>query len=264
MVKSMNNKETFGGEIGKQVPVKDIYNDLAHPSLSTVGQALQGLTRVALSPVTALVWGYDKICGYLEVAIPEYFANRKIDKDKIQTPDPAIAVPIIEAMRYTSHKTELRELFTNLLGAAMNSDTAQTVHPAYVEIVKQLETDEAKLLKKMTPTIVKFYPLINVKLKYGVGDGVVFIKWFTDLGFDVCEKPEKIGTYLENLERLKLIEVPPLMSFTDNQAYEELFNHPAIKKESLLEKIPDDMKFGYDKLVFNLTSFGVDFIKACN
>lgn len=36
----MDKKETFGAEVAKQLPVKDIYNDLAHPTLSTVGQAL--------------------------------------------------------------------------------------------------------------------------------------------------------------------------------------------------------------------------------
>ena len=108
-------KETFGGEIAKQLPVKDIYTDLAHPTLSTIGQTLQGATRIALAPVTALIWGYDKIADYLDVAIPEYFAKRKIKKENITTPDPAIAVPLIGAMCYTSHKPELREMFTNLL-----------------------------------------------------------------------------------------------------------------------------------------------------
>ena len=73
----MDKKETFGGEIAKQLPVKDIYNDLAHPALSTVGQGLQGVTKLALAPISALVWGYDKIADYLDVAIPEYFEKRK-------------------------------------------------------------------------------------------------------------------------------------------------------------------------------------------
>ena len=70
---NMDKKETFAGEIAKQLPVKDIYNDLAHPALSTVGQGLQGVTKLALAPISALVWGYDKIADYLDVAIPEYF-----------------------------------------------------------------------------------------------------------------------------------------------------------------------------------------------
>ena len=142
----MGSKETFGAELAKQIPIKDVYADLAHPTLSTVGQALQGVTRVALAPVTALVWGYDKISGYLDVAIPEYFAKRKVEKEKIVTPDPSIAVPLIEAMRYTAHKPELREMFTNLLGASMNSETFDE-HPAFVEIIKQLCPDECKILK---------------------------------------------------------------------------------------------------------------------
>ena len=60
----MDKKETFGAEIAKQLPIKDIYDDLAHPTLSTVGQALQGATKVALSPIFAMVWGVDKIAGY--------------------------------------------------------------------------------------------------------------------------------------------------------------------------------------------------------
>lgn len=31
----MDKKETFGGEIAKQLPIKDIYNDLARPTVST-------------------------------------------------------------------------------------------------------------------------------------------------------------------------------------------------------------------------------------
>lgn len=53
----MNDKETFGAELAKQLPVKEIYADLAHPTLSTIGQALQGVTRVALAPVTAFSLG---------------------------------------------------------------------------------------------------------------------------------------------------------------------------------------------------------------
>ena len=71
-----DKKETFGGELGKNLPIKEIYNDVAHPALSTIGQTLQGATRVALAPISAMIWGYDKIAGYLDVAIPEYFAGK--------------------------------------------------------------------------------------------------------------------------------------------------------------------------------------------
>ena len=74
----MGEKETFGGEIAKQIPVKEIYQDLFQPTLSTLGKTLQGATRVALAPISAMIWGYDKIANYLDVAIPEYFVRRKV------------------------------------------------------------------------------------------------------------------------------------------------------------------------------------------
>ena len=112
----IDKKESFGGEIAKQVPVKAVYDDVFHPPLTEIGKAVQGATRVALAPISALVWGYDKIASYLDTAVPEYFAKRQIGQEKIKTPDPSIAVPTVFAMTYNSHKPELREMFTNLLG----------------------------------------------------------------------------------------------------------------------------------------------------
>ena len=57
-----------------------------------------------------------------------------------------IAVPVVEAMRYNSHKEELREMFTNLVGAAMHADSIDA-HPAFVDIIKQLSPDEGKMIK---------------------------------------------------------------------------------------------------------------------
>ena len=77
----MDKKEGFGAEIAKQIPIKEIYDDVAHPTLSTVGEGLQGATKLALAPISAMVWGYEKIAEYLDVAIPEYFAKKKIEKE---------------------------------------------------------------------------------------------------------------------------------------------------------------------------------------
>jgi len=65
--------------------------------------------------------------------------------EKIVTPDPSIAGSIIEALKLTVEKESLRELYSNLLAKSMNIDTAQNAHPAFVEILKQLTSDEAKI-----------------------------------------------------------------------------------------------------------------------
>lgn len=165
---------------------------MAHPALDTVGQGLQGVTKLALAPISALVWGYDKIADYLDVAIPEYFEKRKIEKEKIISPDPMIAVPVVEAMRYTSHKEELREMFTNLLGAAMNADSIDA-HPAFVDIIKQLSPDEGKMIKYLYQDDKQPMIKIRVKLDNSAGEGDIS-PYFSDICYKakpdthICKK----------------------------------------------------------------------------
>jgi hypothetical protein len=45
----------------KAVP---IYQDLAQPAVRVVGSALEGAVRVALAPVSLLVWGYEQTKDY--------------------------------------------------------------------------------------------------------------------------------------------------------------------------------------------------------
>lgn len=112
----MDKKETFAGEVVKRLPMEKLYDDLLHSALSTVGEGLQGVTKIALAPISILVWGYDQVAEWLQKELPSYFERKKIKKEKVVTPDEAIAVPTIEALRYNLKKEELRNMFTNLLG----------------------------------------------------------------------------------------------------------------------------------------------------
>ena len=254
----MDKKETFGGEIAKQLPVKDIYNDLAHPALSTVGQGLQGLTKLALAPISALVWGYDKIADYLDVAIPEYFEKRKIEKEKIISPDPMIAVPVVEAMRYTSHKEELREMFTNLLGAAMNADSIDA-HPAFVDIIKQLSPDEGKMIKYLYQDDKQPMIKIRVKLDNGAGESDI-LPYFSDICYKAdCQYPQKFPEYLDNLHRLGIVEVYYERFLVDEKYYEELKHQPYFPHIEENEKINIVEK----KSMYELSEFGKEFCKVC-
>lgn len=253
----MNDKETFGAELAKQLPVKEIYSDLAHPTLSTIGQALQGVTRVALAPVTALVWGYDKISDYLDVAIPEYFAKRKVKEENIVTPDPSIAVPLIEAMRYTSHKPELREMFTNLLGASMNNETYDE-HPAFVEIIKQLCADECKMLKHLY--VDPKMPMIKVRVQLDKGGEIDAMPYFSDICIkSKCEHPSKFPEYLDNLHRLGLVEIFYDRYLSDDVYYEELRKNP-----NYIHVAPSNSeKIKEKKSMYELSELGKKFCSVC-
>jgi len=189
------SKETFRAELAKRIPVDKIYGDLFQPALSEAGKGLQGAVKLALSPISAMVWGYDKIAEYLDIAMPEYFAKRKISKEKIFTGDIAVVVPVVEAMRYMSDKTIIRNLFINLLGATMNRDTTDSVHPAFVEIIKQLSTNEASLITKILDTYV-----VMADYEAPTQAGTVS-------GYNVCAfEHDNLGISIDNLIRLGIYE----------------------------------------------------------
>ena len=252
-----DKKETFGGELGKNLPIKEIYNDVAHPVLSTIGQTLQGATRVALAPISAMIWGYDKIAGYLDVAIPEYFARKRIKKENIKSPDPSIAVPVIEAMRYTSHKPELIEMFTNVLGASMNSESYDE-HPAFVEIIKQLCSDECKMLKYLYKQ--NKMPMLKQRLSMDKGGHIDMTPYFSDICYVVsCEHPIKFPEYLDNLHRLGLVDVYYDTYLTDEKHYDDLRNHYMYPIVSGAE----DKKIIEKKSLYQLSEMGRKFCSVC-
>jgi hypothetical protein len=215
-------KETIDAVTGlvKAVP---IYQDALQPvakqlgkSLETVGKAI----NVALAPVGILVWGYDKCQEFISTKVADRLKD--VPPEDIITPKPNVAGPAIEALRYTGHEESLSDMYANLLAAAMDKNTASGAHPAFVEIIKQLTPDEAKLIAYfMKP---RAFPIVSVRAdSKEAGQG----------GYDVAlnvslfgEKaglalPDLVPSYLDNLARLGLIDIRAV-SYTDVTHYDEL------------------------------------------
>ena len=73
----------------------------------------------------------------------------QIPKDKIIEPKLSILGPALEASKYYIEEEEIREMFTNLISASMNSDSSKNIHHSFVEIIKQLSPYDAKLFKSL-------------------------------------------------------------------------------------------------------------------
>lgn len=131
----------------KAIPV---YEDALQPAAKEVGKALGTMAKtihVALAPISALVWGYDQIKDFVSTRVAEKLKN--IPEGQICTPSPMVAGPALEALKYTGHEETLSEMYANLLATSLDSSTAATAHPAYVEVIKQLTPPEAILIHKL-------------------------------------------------------------------------------------------------------------------
>jgi hypothetical protein len=244
--------------IVQSVPV---YQDIAQPAAKEIGTALQTVAKtvhIALAPVSGLVWGYEKIKEFVSTSVAKRL--EKIPPEKIITPSPQVAGPALEALKYAGHEESLREMYASLLATAMNADKAKIAHPGYVEVIRQLTPDEAKICLFLKREI--YFPLISVQLVFESGTRD-YIKHFSLIGEDAgCNVSSLTQQYLDNICRLGLAQIPLGSSMTDKAVYERLKTYPSIV--TALEKLKTaEKKFEVIEEVLCVTTFGIRFFEAC-
>lgn len=187
--------------------------------------------------------------------------------ENIVTPKPNIAVPALEALRYTGHESSLSDLYANLLAASMDKSTAQGAHPAFVEIIKQLTPDEAKIVGLFIHDMV--FPLLDVRRDYKnptleKSGGFFVLVNFSQLGFIAkCEFPHLTPTYIDNLCRLGLAEIPAMFQYTGKGVYDPLENAPEIQQLKMTIEQNAEFNCVFNRKGLRVTEMGKQFARIC-
>lgn len=241
----------------------EVYKDALRPTIKPLGEILGFLPR------TLKLWfgGWEKwlINGEESLRLTADVIKEKvkqIPEEKLVEPEAYVAIPAIQQLCYCQNSEELRDLYANLLTSSMNADKKWQVHPSFVDIIKQLNPDEAKFLKAMIPNGLKIYPLIDVDFSIGEGSGGIhpIITNFTDCYLDKLEYPQNICSYIDNLVRLNIIEIPYLQAVNDPERYKALENHPMIKNPVSGDQ--SQIQYTYRHKMFKLTNFGVNLLNV--
>ena len=245
--------------------LQETYKDIVSPSAKPVGIMLSLLPRTIRLGLSK--WEKWVINGEESLRLTAQALKEKVDKipeEKQCEPEPYIAVPAIQQISYCYDSEELRELYANLLASSMNTEKKTTVHPSFVDIIKQLTPDEAKILSRMPRTSVQNLPLIDVaiKVKDG-GEHACARNIISPTFYDLCEHPESMSGYIENLKRLQLIDIPSHQSLTDVTLYNVILESEMVKTLKRTTVLPESMEWKINKKTFNVTDFGVDFIQCC-
>lgn len=258
-----NNKETnvkasIDAVTGlvKAIPV---YQDAVQPSAKEIGKSLETVTKtinIALAPIKALVWGYEQIEKYVTQKVAEKLKDTP--KENIVTPQPEIAGPTFEALRFSGHNENLRELYANLLATAMDKESLHKAHPAYVEIIKGITSDEAILLKAFL--ITNIYPIVNLKEVKDNGYNIIYTNFSKFPKQDTLNRPDLVPTYISNLCRLSILEIPWDSYLSAKDAYTDLENDEYLSsyKQEIVER---KHKVEFSRKIVQLTAFGKQFIE---
>ena len=128
----------------------EVYKDLGRPVIKPIGEILGFLPRTL--KLTLSGWEKWLINGEESLKLTAEAIKERLQavpKEKLVEPEPYVAIPAIQQISFCQNSADLRDMYANLLVASMNADTKWDVHPAFVDIIKQLTPDEAKYLKSL-------------------------------------------------------------------------------------------------------------------
>lgn len=252
-------------EVAKEV-VKESYEDGVKPILKPTGQLLGMLPRAikaALLPCEKWILDREYNLAETQKLLEAKLAN--VNPENIVSPEAYIAVPALQYISYCMDNKELRDMYANLLASSMNKVVKNGVHPGFVEIIKQLSPDEAKILKYISKQ--KSIPTITLRANKEKGGGIDIIPNFSNAGELVkCEEVLEMDRYFDNLIRLGLIEKAAYSSvLAKDELYKPLEEHEYVQKS--IEKLKS-LKTEYNKpelkrSYMSITSFGEQFCNIC-
>ena len=246
-----------------------IYQDAFQPAAKEIGIGLQTVAKtlhIVLAPIAGLVWGYDRVKEFVQTRVAEKLRNVPIEN--IATPEPHVVVPALIALSYTAHQENLRELYANLLATSLDSRTCELAHPAFVDIIKNLSPDEARIMRLASTKAM--FPVIEVRNVHTTTNhfSTIFHN-FSSVGKEAgCDHPAMTPAYLNNLCRLGLLDLPGQGSFgmptlTAPNTYEPLENDEEIIAQKKQVESVEGHQIQFRRGMVLVTSFGRQFCQAC-
>lgn len=167
------------------------------PAGNELGKAAVTLTKsinLALAPLAALVWGFEQV---QEIVFPRLAEKFKSKMHRLVQPNLVVAGPTVEALKFAGHDPIVREMYINLLATAMDAESFQKAHPAFVEIGRQLLSDEARLLNWLA---VRGSMQVKIDQSNSTASAV---KEFAEPA--ACAISGMIWVYIDNLQRVGLV-----------------------------------------------------------
>lgn len=270
------------GEIIKANATK-VYEDAAQPSIRVVGKSLAQCISLFVTPI-------GSIAEILEGNINRYLSKlTKYKEEELKPPDVRILVPVLEKMRYTKEE-EVAEYYAQILANATVKSNASKVLVSYIEILNRLCADEIKILEFINSNENKIDLSglskkdreefdIEAEEKYGILKGtlpVVDIQ-FKEKGrkgtytirknFCLLHKslelknPENVGSYLDNLLSLGLLDRPPISSLIFVPAYFPLEDNSEIS--DIKDSLTEDKELLFNRSRMNLTDLAKHMLELC-
>ena len=260
-----NAKNALAGEIIKVAcdnpNVKEAGNNLGETAL-TITKTINN----ALLPLAAVNFAFDKARIYFSEKFPQELSEKAfaIPPDQIVEPKASIAGPTLQGLAFTHEELNLKDMYLSLLATAMDGRVAPEAHPAFVEIIKQLNSEEADLIRAIL-TSASPIPIVEIRLKKTGSSGWTTLSThMLNLSNSDTGEPTEVTrcpAMVDNWIRLGLVEVDYAKQISTTESYKWIDKRPeVIRFKDQHEN--DEQKIDFGKGVICRTALGVQFSKA--
>lgn len=242
--------------------VNKIYDDAIHPTASEAGKLVGRIPRLinaALAPLDC--WILEREC-HIEKTKQLLEENLKnADPEKIVPPEPYVAVPAIQALSYSMNSDELRSLYANLLAKSIYTDTKDSVHPAFSEIIKNLSPLDCRVFEFIMQS--NYHQIGFYEFRVGTVGSTLYHVAFPYVTAITIADVNKIASSIDNLSRNMLIN-PIDFHYNDDSYYAEIRNTDSYKRISAFYSThPNNQELRPYKKSIKSTSFGKSFYDVC-
>lgn len=270
--------KAVGGGISNIAKVIEIIGDNpnAKQAADNLGQSLVTITQTfnnVLLPLAAVNFGFDKAKTYFNEKFQKDFEPKLADipQEELIEPKASVAGAVLQSIAFAHEEIDLKEMYLSLLATSMDKRVSVNAHPAFVEIIKQLSSEEAKVLQNVFALDGTMAPVVEIRLQQDAGFQILythlvdyqtasythFVDYRTANGTKL-ENP-RMSAIFDNLARLGLITVDYASNLTAENAYDWVDNRPEMIR---FKKEFDPAKIQFQKGVIKKTSFGTQFAKA--
>ncbi|PAW34406.1 hypothetical protein CIL06_01145 [Pantoea vagans] len=216
-----------------------------------------------LLPLAAVNFGIDKARVYFQNKFAKDLEEKTqhISPENIVEPKASIAGPALQGLAFCHDEAPLREMYLNLLSSSMNVQLRDSTYPAFIEIIKQLDSKEIIYL--------------DLFLRDGGSSAIGRVRFESQEGNDYylgrkniinlkvkgeCHYNPQLPIYIDNWVRLGLFEVGyDKFVNKENDPYEEM----KLRDEYIFDTTVSDIRFSkeIEKGYIARTSFGEQFAK---
>lgn len=244
-------------------------NPQVKEAAGNLGQTAVTLTKTinnVLVPLAAINFAFDKARAYFSGKFQQDIAEKAqaIPPEHVVEPKASIAGPTLQGLAFTHEEPNLKEMYLNLLATSMDGRSASLAHPAFVEIIKQLDSEDARLVRGalQSPSAI---PIIQIhrKLKNGSGYNLLVqhLLNLKDSTTGVPVEDPQLPAMIDNWIRLGLVEVDYDKHLADVAHYSWVDQRPEFLRLNEAPQ-PDEAKVEYQKGIMQRTELGKRFARA--